>query len=284
MTFAIVCVLLGSFAHAGWNLLAKAGTDDSRAFALAYTVVVWALCVVPFAIYVFERGTDGLGSAVVLGLVSGLLHTQYAVTLQRAYVRADMSVVYPVARGLGPVFAVLGGIVFLSETAEIVRWAGLLLVLVGVWLCSAGSTLSAAGLVNGTVVGLAIGAYTIWDQFAVGDRGADPLPYYFFTVTFQLAILTAAAGKDRARRLRAVATRAPKVVLGVGVLVPTSYLLVLVAMTQAPLSVVAPLRATSVVIGAVGACLIYREPGLARRLGAALVVTAGVVLVGIGPT
>jgi drug/metabolite transporter (DMT)-like permease len=283
MTTAVILVIIGSFAHAGWNLLAKAGEDDTRVFALAYTSVVWLLCVVPFVWIVVSRGAAGLGLATALGVVSGVLHTIYAVTLQMAYKRADMSIVYPIARGLGPVVAVLGGIAFFSEPSQAIRWVGLVLVLIGVWLCSSGaSVVSRAGLVQGSIVGVAIGAYTLWDQFAVGRQGAEPLPYYFFTVSFQLVILTAVTGSDRGKRLRSAISRAPWVIVGVGVLVPISYLLVLQAMTLAPLSVVAPLRATSVVIGAVGACLIYREPGIRRRLGAALVVTAGVALIGVG--
>jgi drug/metabolite transporter (DMT)-like permease len=283
MTAAIILVLVGSFAHAGWNLLAKAGKDDTRAFALAYTLVVWLLCVVPSVWFVLSQGTAGLEVAAGLGVVSGVLHAIYAVTLQMAYTRADMSVVYPIARGLGPVVAVLGGIAFFSEPSQGIRWVGLVLVLVGVWLCSGGaSAVSRAGLVHGSIVGVAIGAYTLWDQFAVGQQGVEPLSYYFFTVSFQLMVLTTVTGAGRGERLRKAISRAPWVVLGVGLLVPISYLLVLQAMTLAPLSVVAPLRATSVVIGAVGACLIYREPGIRRRLGAALVVTAGVALIGVG--
>jgi multidrug transporter EmrE-like cation transporter len=115
MTTAVILVIIGSFAHAGWNLLAKAGEDDTRVFALAYTSVVWLLCVVPFVWIVVSRGAAGLGLATALGVVSGVLHTIYAVTLQMAYKRADMSIVYPIARGLGPVVAVLGGIAFFSE-------------------------------------------------------------------------------------------------------------------------------------------------------------------------
>lgn len=283
MTAAVLFVIVGSFAHAGWNLLAKAGSGDTRAFALAYTWVVWLLCATPFAIYVAGRGAAGLEDALTLGLVSGLLHALYAVTLQRAYKRADMSVVYPISRGLGPVIAVLGGIAFLAEPAEVTRWVGLGMVLAGMWVCSTGeATVSRAGLFNGSVVGVAIGAYTVWDQFAVGARQLDPLPYYFFTVSFQLLILSAVTGTGRRRRLRAAVSRSPWVIAGVGMLVPLSYLFVLEAMTLAPLSVVAPLRATSVVIGAVGACLLYREPGLSRRLTAALIVTVGVAVIGAG--
>ncbi|MDT9593151.1 hypothetical protein RDV89_08730 [Nocardioides zeae] len=301
MTLAVVLVLVGSCAHAAWNLLAVAGRTDPRGFLLAATLVALAACA-PLAIVRLAAGGTALADlrgALVLGAVSGLLHTAYALSLQVAYRHGDVGVVYPVARGVGPLLAVVAGWVLFSEAVTGVHAAGVGLVLTGVAVAAAEEQRSApvgpgdagsagpavgsagAGLVGGLVVGTAVAAYTVWDAHAVGDRGADPVAYYLVTGLVQLLVLLAVSGAGRARRVREVVRTTPLAVVGVGLLVPTSYLLVLFAMTMAPLSVVAPLRATSVVIGAVGACVLLREGRLAPRLAAAAVVAAGVTAVGL---
>lgn len=291
MRLAIVLVLLGSFAHAGWNLLAVAGRRDARGFLLASTLVVAALCLPAAAVRFLLDGSLGIADlrhAALLGVVSGLLHTSYAAALQAAYSRGDVGVVYPLARGVGPLLAVLGGWLLLAEEMTVVRWLGVVIVLAGVAVAAlderteetaTSSRTVAAGVAGGLVVGLTIAAYTMWDDFSVSNQDADPVAYYAITVLVQLAVLITITG-DRTRRVRAALRTTPAAVLGVGVLVPASYLLVLAAMTMAPLTVVAPLRATSVVIGAVGAAVLLREGSTARRLVAAGLVCVGIVGVG----
>ncbi|WP_299054763.1 DMT family transporter [uncultured Nocardioides sp.] len=292
MSLAIALVLLSALAHATWNLLAARGPGDSRAFLLAYSLV-GAVAVLPVAGVSLASASDPgavLRQALVLGVVSGLLHTAYAVSLQVSYRHGDVGIVYPVSRGTGPLLAVLAGAWVASEAPSPLGWAGIACVLAGVLLAAsdqpgdAGSRRRGvrAGVVGGLVVGLTIGAYTVWDDHAVDARGADPLAYYAVTGLVQLLVVLAVAGRGRVSRARDAARTAPLTVLGVGVLVPLSYLLMLFAMTLAPLAVIAPLRASSVVMGALGAAVLMHEGSPARRLAAAAVVTAGIALIGWG--
>lgn len=291
MSLAIALVLLSALAHATWNLLASRGGDDPRGFLLAY-VLVGAVVMVPAAgVSLVLAAADPfavLGLASVLGLVSGLLHTAYAVALQLSYRQGDVGLVYPVSRGVGPLLAVLVGAWLSAEVPSPVGWAGIACVLGGVVLAAtdgapaAGARSVRAGVLGGLLVGLTIGAYTVWDDHSVSARGADPVVYYAVTALVQLAVTFAVAGRHRLGRARAALRAAPRAVLGVGVLVPASYLLMLVAMTLAPLAVVAPLRASSVVMGALGAALLMHEGPAVRRVGAAAVVAAGIALIALG--
>jgi len=296
MALPVALVLLSALAHAAWNLLASRAGDDTRGFLLAY-LLAGAVVVVPGAAVSLALEDDDIGEVVrgaaALGAVSGLLHTAYAVALQVSYRRADVGIVYPVSRGTGPLLAVLAGAWLAAELPTALGWAGIACVLVGVVASSTdGATAAAggtggdrsvrAGVLGGLLVGLTIGTYTVWDDYAVGVRGADPVVYYAVTALVQLLVVLAFAGRRRVARARRAFRSAPAAAVGVGVLVPASYLLMLHAMTLAPLAVVAPLRASSVVMGALGAAVLMHEGSPARRVAAAAVVAVGIALIGLG--
>lgn len=283
MATAVTLVLLGSVAHAAWNLLA-ARSPGGPGFVWVYSV--WSLLLLgPVAVaYAVVAGQAPTWTLAGAAMVSGLLHTAYAVALQRAYAGADLNVAYPVSRGLGPVLVVLVAVAALHERLGPLGWAGLALITVGIGVVSlpgpsTGSFGSGhrrrAGVLGGVAVGVCIAAYTLWDDRAMAAWGLDPILYYAGTGLLQLLAVSvvvrgrfaAAWGAARGRRGRAAL---------VGVLVPVAYVLVLVAMRTAPVSVVAPLRGTSIVIGSLAAWLLLREPHGARRLLGALLVAVGV--------
>lgn len=301
LALAVTLTLLGAVAHAAWNLVATRGRADPRAFALACVLVTLAVTVPP-ATLGWSLGWVGSGgrmrdlaAMVPYAAVSALLHAAYVLLLQIAYTRGSVAVVYPVARGSGPLLAALAGAVVLAEAIGPLGWAGIALIVAGVCVVSAPSGNEEqsphaaaggqgrqgevpAGVVGGLLVGVSMAAYTLWDDHAVGARGLDPLPYYALGVMLMALLLFASAGRGRGARVRAAVRDAPRAVIAVGVLVPTAYLLTLYALTLAPVAVVAPLRSSSIVIGAVAACVLLGEQHLARRVGAAIVVTVGVVL------
>ncbi|MEV0582994.1 DMT family transporter [Nonomuraea sp. NPDC050310] len=278
---ALGLVLVAAVAHASWNLLSKqAAKLDGLVFVWmvgAAGTVLWAPVAIGFMVV---TGTyPGWPDLAVIG-VSCLLHLAYFVTLQRGYSRGDLSVVYPVARGTGPMLASAVAVLFLHERPGLLGGLGIALVGVGVFLMSGGGRADRPGLFYGLLTGLFIAGYTIWDAQVVGAFAVAPVLLSFFgELGRTLAMAPAMIGR-RALLLPAWREHRGKI-LGSAVLVPLSYLLVLFAFTMAPVSVVAPAREVSVLIAVVLGGRLLAEGDLRRRLLAAGVILGGVVAIAL---
>jgi drug/metabolite transporter (DMT)-like permease len=284
---AVVLTLLGSVAHAAWNLLAsRAHAEDSRVFVWVYSTFS-LVALAPAAAVALARGAELSWTLVAASALSALFHTCYAVSLQAAYSRSDLNVTYPVARGLGPVLASAFAVAVLHELLSPAGWVGIALITAGVGVVSTGAAPAdtrhrrAAGLRWGLLIAVAIAAYTLWDAHAVAELGVDPVLYYAVGGVWMFAVLTVTCG-SRLRLAREVTRRHWRTGVAVAVLSPIAYVLVLVALTTAPVSVVAPLRSTSIVIGSLVAWWWLGEAHGVRRLVGAVVVTAGVAALVLG--
>lgn len=279
---AVALVVAAAVAHAGWNLCAKRVPDGGALFV--WLTAAWsAVFLLPLAIV----GIVLAGGSVPLSwwlapVVSGLIHTAYFVILQRGYRIGDLSVVYPLARGTGPMLSVIAAVWLFHERPGPVALAGAAAVVLGVWviggLGSLGSGWWAGGVGYGLLCGTTIAAYTLWDAHAVTSLAVSPLVLMGGTSVFETALLTPYALSRRARVAELWrANRAA--VLTVATLSPLAYLLVLFALRLAPVSLVAPARELSIVMGSLGAWLLLREPNPGRRLAGAVIVLAGVAAI-----
>ena len=280
----LLLVVAAAVAHAAWNLtIKKAGT--SGAGFLWLTFAVGAVVFAPFGIHsLVDSGVD-LRRWILLALVSGALQVGYFLLLQRAYRAADVSVVYPLARGTGPLLSVVFAMILLGERPGPIALVGTAVVIAGVvtiGLAGGRSRLAnrGVGIGYGLVVGVLIAAYTLWDASAVTIGGMPPVALYWGSVVAQTVILAPAAVRERALLPGLVRTH-PAAILTVGVLAPLAYILVLVAIQSAPVALVAPAREASVVIVSLAGWLLFREPHPAQRLTGAAVVLAGVALLAL---
>ena len=280
----LLLVVAAAVAHAAWNLtIKKAGT--SGAGFLWLTFAVGALVFAPFGIHsLVDSGVD-LRRWILLALVSGALQVGYFLLLQRAYRAADVSVVYPLARGTGPLLSVVFAMILLGERPGPIALVGTAVVIAGVvtiGLAGGRSRLAnrGVGIGYGLVVGVLIAAYTLWDASAVTIGGMPPVALYWGSVVAQTVILAPAAVRERALLPGLVRTH-PAAILTVGILAPLAYILVLVAIQSAPVALVAPAREASVVIVSLAGWLLFREPHPAQRLTGAAVVLAGVALLAL---
>ena len=280
----LLLVVAAAVAHAAWNLtIKKAGT--SGAGFLWLTFAVGAVVFAPFGIHsLVESGVD-LRRWILLALVSGALQVGYFLLLQRAYRAADVSVVYPLARGTGPLLSVVFAMILLGERPGPIALVGTAVVIAGVvtiGLAGGRSRLAnrGVGIGYGLVVGVLIAAYTLWDASAVTIGGMPPVALYWGSVVAQTVILAPAAVRERALLPGLVRTH-PAAILTVGILAPLAYILVLVAIQSAPVALVAPAREASVVIVSLAGWLLFREPHPAQRLTGAAVVLAGVALLAL---
>lgn len=277
---ALTLVLVSAVLHATWNLLAKraaGGVGFVWLFSVA-TIVFYGPPAVTFVLLSAPTfGPVHLGAAAV----SAVLHVGYFAFLQRAYRTGDLSLVYPLARGSGPALATLLAVVLLAERPGAQALAGTALVVVGVFVLTGGRGLAdragrvAAGY--GLLTGLFIGAYTVWDGFAVAHLGAAPLLYLVLAELGRALLLTPAAVVRR-REVAETWRRWRREALAVAALSPLAYLLVLTAMQHAPISLVAPTREISILITAVLGSRLLAEGEGGRRALAAVAMVAGVAL------
>lgn len=286
MTLAsALLVVLASFIHASWNLLAKRAASAGPAFILAYSVIS-CIAYAPWVVWILARGGMGWG-LVETGfvLLSGLIHLGYSLCLQHGYRVADLSVVYPVARGTGPMLSSIGAFLILGETPTGMGLLGLALVVAGILLIATQGRLAAfaqpaaqAGVRWGVATGGLIASYTLVDAYAVKALGIVPVVLDWFANLLRIVMLLPVVLADRRRAMAAMRGHW-LTAIGVGVLQPLSYILVLAALTGgAPLSLVAPMREMSMMVGALMGMLILREAVGPWRLAGCGVLIAGVIL------
>jgi drug/metabolite transporter (DMT)-like permease len=279
---ALLLVLVAAFAHALWNFEAKTVPDGGVVFIWLY-MAVSALVWVPLAVLwlVLWHPETPAPTWLLGAAVSGALHIVYSITLQRGYTAADMNVVYPVSRGTGPLLTIVVSVLLLGERPPPVALAGALVVVGGVAVIATGSSAGAgpgarrAGLMYGIGTGTSIAAYTLWDDHAVNALAVPPLPYFALGLLVQCLVLAPAGWQDR-ERARQVWSVHRRQVVAVALLSPLAYVLVLQAMRMAPVSLVAPARESSIVVGSLLAWLVLREPHPARRLAGSVVVLVGI--------
>ena len=269
MTLAALALVLGSAAvHALWNAL-LADADDTYG-TTAVMLVAGVVLFAPVAALTWD--VDGEAIPYVLG--SGALELVYFALLATAYARADLTFVYPVARGSAPVIVLVVSVAALGAAVSGLQAGGVLVVAAGVLLVRGLARGRGADLAHALAVGACIAGYTLVDDH--GLEHADPIPYLALVLLVAAIPYAAVVGPSPMR-----AALSPRAVLaGAGMFL--AYVLALAALQRAEAAPVAALRETSVVMAAVGAAVWGRaRVPAARMLGAALVV-AGAAAIALG--
>jgi drug/metabolite transporter (DMT)-like permease len=286
---ALALVLVAALLHATWNLAIKGGGGEDRVgFVWVYIVTSAALWVPIGVMWVLVAGERPHWSWLTAPVVSAVLHVVYQLVLQRGYAEGDLNLVYPLARGTGPMLTFLVAVTVLGQHPGAVAVAGVLAVVGGVLLISLAGRASSrdagrSGVTWGLATGATIAAYTLWDNHAVNSLAVPPLPYYVLGLVLQLPFLLVLLARRRQPvPVRQVWRSARTPVLVVAACSPLAYVLVLRAMQLAPVALVAAGRESSIVVGAVFGWLVLREPRPARRLVGAVVVLAGIGLIAVG--
>ncbi|KAA2266111.1 EamA family transporter [Solihabitans fulvus] len=283
---AILLVLVAALTHAVWNLSAKRAGAAGALFVWGYCAVATVVCAPVAVVTLLASGAQPSWSWLYAAAVSAVLHVGYYLALQRGYAVGDMSVVYPVARGTGPLLSVLAAVLLLGEHPGVLGLAGAAAVVLGVLVISAGRASAAKGtsarvsLAYGLVTGVGIAVYTLWDAHSVNAMGVPPLIYLVVGMAMETAILSPNAVANRGR-LAALWREHRVDLLVVGVLSPLAYLLVLFAMRIAPVSLVAPARESSIVVGSLIAWLVLGESNPLRRMIGSVIVLTGIVAIAV---
>lgn len=283
---SILFVMAAAVIHATWNLLAKRAAHVGAAFVAAYGLVGF-LAYAPWALWVaLHDGMRWSGPIIACIVASALIHLAYSLVLQHGYRAADLSVVYPVARGTGPLLSALVAIVILGEQPGVLGLAGLVAVVGGILLIATGGSLRAfrradgrAGVAWGGATGGLIASYTVVDGYGVKALGIHPVLIDWFGNALRLLLVLKVLTGDRAAARKAMRGHWPAAV-AVGLLAPLGYIFVLGALRAgAPISLVAPLRETSMMLAAIFGMILLREPvGPGRLAGCALIALGAALL------
>lgn len=295
---ALALVITAALLHATWNLAVKHAGGDNR-FALLtglMIVVLWA----PVGVWAAWGVVPLWGwRQWSLMFASGLLHLVYFNVLMRGYRVADLSVVYPVARGSGPLLTSLVAVGLLGERLSSLGGLGVLSVSGGVFLIAGGPKLLRAlrsggdaagadarrrvrlGLGYGAATGVCIAAYTVVDGYSVKVMLISPLLIDYFGNLCRVPFMLPHALRDRAATLEAW-RRLWRHALVVAAISPLAYILVLYAVQTAPISHVAPAREVSMLFAALLGGKLLKEGDLLLRVAGAVLIAFGVMALALG--
>lgn len=288
-TVALVLVLLSALAHASWNLQLKL-SSHKVAFLGSATAMAVALLALPAVIVGVK---DGFGpKELAYGSVTAALHAAYGTLLSRGYRLGDLSVVYPVSRGVGLALIPIGGALLLDEQISAAGGLGIALIVSGVYAIHlepkaladlARPLRSAIGPAGRTslLTGAVIAAYSLWDKNALGVL--SPLPLNEFGMIGLSVTLVPLALRGGLPQLQAEWRQRRRAILAAGILIPTAYLLVLTALTTSRVSYVGPAREIGIVFGTLFGVLLLGEGYGRLRIPAACLIVAGLVTLALAP-
>ena len=285
--FALVLVLVAAVLHATWNLCAKKA-GGGLPFVWLVSVII-CLAYVPVLAGYWAWHPFALTPEAALWIAgSGVLKASSSLCLQRGYRTGDFSLIYPLARGTGPLLSTLGAVAILRERPSLLAIGGGTAIVLAVFFLTGGPRLfheERAHLRNaikyGLLTGVLIASYTLWDRHGVHALGIPPIIYDGGTALVVLTLVTPFALRRRpeiARHWR----EHKRYAFGMALLSPVAYVLVLTAMTFTPVSYIAPAREVSIVIGAFLGARYLKESDGRRRGWAAAAMAAGVIALALG--
>jgi drug/metabolite transporter (DMT)-like permease len=284
---ALALVLVAALLHALWNVAAKRAGGNHH-FALI-TVLISCLLWAPAALWFGLQTWSGWGLREWVVLVaSAVVHVLYFTVLLTGYRKSDLTVVYPVARGSGPLLAAAAAVLLLGEPLTLLGAAGVVAACGGVFLVAGGPALwrgpagasarrrALDGVRWGAATGVLIAGYTVIDGYAVKVLLIGPVVVDYVGNLLRIPLLAPSSLRDLPGLHQAWRSQW-RHALVVATLGPLAYVLVLYAVTMAPLSHVAPAREVSMLFAALLGGRLLGEGDRGLRIAGAVCIAAGVI-------
>ena len=282
---ALALVVASALMHAVWNLLLKR-SNNPEIFTW-WLLTTASIIFLPLAVVLFiTRPIEGPGWWFVLGTV--VIHSAYFTTLARSYAQSDFSLVYPIARGLGPSLVPIIGTVVLHEVVAIPAAVGIGLVVSGIatihwWgrfveiLKDPLRLLRQPGIGYALLTGILIAFYSVWDKVGVGH--VHPLLYLYLVNLgvslslsgYQLRTFGPTRMITEWRRNRIAITIS-------AILAFSAYGGVLAALTTSRVSYVAPAREVGIVFGVILGLTVLKEELKTSRIVGSFLIVSGLIL------
>ncbi|HEU5077890.1 MAG TPA: EamA family transporter [Opitutaceae bacterium] len=294
---ALVLVLVAAALHATWNYWAKRA-GGGLPFVYLVGIIICTGYVPVVAVYCHFHYTPWSWSIAGAIVVSGVLKTSYSLFLQRGYRTGDFSLIYPLARGTGPLLSATGAMLLFRERPSAVAITGGVAIVVAIFWVAGGhrwlSQLRSPRLLAdkarlhsrqavfyGITTGIFIAAYTLWDKRAVSHLLIAPLLYDAGTAYTQLVLLSPLAWRRRAEVAREWREHRLNAFI-MAATAPVGYILILTAMKFTAVSYVAPAREVSILIGLFFGARFLNEREARNRFWAALVMFGGLIALAVG--
>ena len=288
---AVALVLISAIAHASWNLMVR--RSDKPELTNWMMATCGALLASPIAMYLFVTNTpDQAGWWFILGTV--ILHIAYFFTLGRAYKYGDLSLVYPIARGLGLVLIPVVGVTVLDESVSILAGFGIIAIFTGVVMVGSSSgtgfrawlkprsMFADRGVLFALITGILIAAYSTLDKRGV--EYVEPIFYMFcLSLGGSVGVLPLIARSYASSEfIMEIRTRWKIGLLG-GFCQFLAYALVLSAFRLSPVSYIGPFRELAILCGVVLAVVVLKERVSRSRAAGAMAIGLGCLVVALAP-
>lgn len=288
---AVALVLISAIAHASWNLMVR--RSDKPELTNWMMATCGALLASPIAMYLFVTNTpDQAGWWFILGTV--ILHIAYFFTLGRAYKYGDLSLVYPIARGLGLVLIPVVGVTVLDESVSILAGFGIIAIFTGVVMVGSSSgtgfrawlkprsIFADRGVLFALITGILIAAYSTLDKRGV--EYVEPIFYMFcLSLGGSVGVLPLIARSYASSEfILEIRTRWKIGLLG-GLCQFLAYTLVLSAFRLSPVSYIGPFRELAILFGVVLAVVVLKERVTRSRAAGAMAIGLGSLVVALAP-
>ncbi|MFC1903542.1 EamA family transporter [Chloroflexota bacterium] len=287
-TLALILVLLSATAHVTWNFLAKRATNQG--LFIWWLLVAISVLLSPLAVFLAWRFPIVYpGWWFILGTV--VLHSLYFIFLGCGYTYADLSLVYPIARGSGPALVPILGVLVLKETVTLQAAFGIAAVVTGIYttywwghfrqiLQEPFKIFKETGARYALLTGLTIAIFSVWDK--VGIQYVNPLLYMYLLALGSALLLTPLI--LRANGISTIInegrSNARNITIS-GLLLFSAYGLILLALQFSQVSYIAPCREVGIAMGVALGIFVLKEPsGKGRIIGSCLIVL-GLILIAL---
>ena len=282
---AIALILAAAIGHAAWNYLAKKA-NGGTAFIWLFAALS-SLLYLPLAVWIIVVQQPVIGwHQLGFMLGSAVLHSLYFILLDKGYRIGDLSVIYPLARGTGPMISTIAAIVFLGEQPSALAFTGAIMIGIGIIVITGNpmklrEPAARKPIIFAVLCGTVIASYTVSDKLAVSTFLIPPLLLDWSSNLGRVFLLTPYALKNWEKVKDQWALHKIEAIT-VAILCPLAYILVLSAMVFSPVSYIAPAREISVLIGTIMGAKLLAEGNMKVRLAGAFVMVIGLGALSLG--
>jgi drug/metabolite transporter (DMT)-like permease len=286
-TAALLLVLTAAMLHASWNFVLKKSGGGLGILTLSSIIGSTLLTPIGIGLMIVQSYSFTVAAlAMVLG--SAFIHLAYFLLLNRAYrAGGNLSVVYPLARATGPLLTIVAATLFFGERMTVLAMGGAVLILISAMVLT-GDPRKIFSQANGGAAGFAllcgctIAMYTVWDKQAVAWLLIPPIIFDWGAGLTRCLMLTPLTMRREPGAIRRAWHAHKWNALAIGIMSPTSYILVLIAMVSTPVSYVAPAREVSILFAALLGAHVLNEGDILKRSIAALGMVLGISALALG--
>ncbi len=285
---ALSIVFIAAFLHATWNTMAK---NSRKKIVFVWWFQLFSLIFyLPMFVYYWPANpVDSTGWVCILA--SGIIHFFYFLLLGGAYERGDLSLVYPISRGSGPLFVPLLAVLFIQEELHAVGVLGIVLIILGIYVIHLQAfswqaaqvpfrTMGGDSFFWSFGTGLTIAVYSLVDKIGV-EHVYPPIFIYCMFIVCWLIMTPYVFVRER-DNIRPEWKSNKYYILLVGFLVLCTYMSILFAMRLSKVSYVVAVREVSIVFSALYGVFLFGEKYLSQKIAGSVLIAGGVVCIGFG--